>query len=438
MKSPATARAAGRAKWRIQDEMVSSTSDDDGNVVAFPKTAEERKALRKARQHVEQQKLVDRFVGEAGDDALFVNADGVAFADLIVNGHRETWPVRSKQFRAAYIKYIKHQAEAAAEAEDAVAVGLWHEPEEVRHQQRDRPLRDAGGRRRRHPRSPRSRRRRRRRSLRRSRRSGVARDPYHRDELVHRAEPAGAVPPQRRHARAAVPGIRHLDRQAQAVLNISAHDFVLAVAWVLAALRPTGPYPVLALIGEHGAAKTSLMRLLRSLIDPSTVPTGAIVDLAAAICSSARAIRTSWRSKIFRSCRIRCRITFAGLRLAADFVPAQLFTDTDETVLRAVRPIVMEGISNFITRADLMDRSVILAPEPLPERKTDAALMAEFERLRPGLFGALLDHLVRGVRQFPDTASRQPTADGRFRDVGRRLRARRLRASLCGQSASRN
>ena len=32
--------------------------------------------------------------------------------------------------------------------------------------------------------------------------------------------------------------------------------FVLAVAWLLAAFRAIGPYPVLILAGEHGSAKS--------------------------------------------------------------------------------------------------------------------------------------------------------------------------------------
>ena len=55
-------------------------------------------------------------------------------------------------------------------------------------------------------------------------------------------------------------------------LNVNANDFVLVVAYLLAALRPGGPYPVLALIGEQGTAKTTLVRVFRSLIDPSMVP----------------------------------------------------------------------------------------------------------------------------------------------------------------------
>src|SRR5439155_24083428 len=45
--------------------------------------------------------------------------------------------------------------------------------------------------------------------------------------------------------------------------------WVLTKAWIAAALRDSGPYPVLATYGEHGSAKTSLQKMLRRLIDPA-------------------------------------------------------------------------------------------------------------------------------------------------------------------------
>jgi hypothetical protein len=36
-------------------------------------------------------------IGACGD--LFHTVTGTAFADLLVDGHRETWPIRSKRFR---------------------------------------------------------------------------------------------------------------------------------------------------------------------------------------------------------------------------------------------------------------------------------------------------------------------------------------------------
>src|SRR5262249_51762944 len=44
-------------------------------------------------------------------------------------------------------------------------------------------------------------------------------------------------------------------------------DFVLAVSFILAALRERGPYPVLCLAGEHGSAKSTFTAVLRRLID---------------------------------------------------------------------------------------------------------------------------------------------------------------------------
>jgi hypothetical protein len=50
----------------------------------------------------------------------------------------------------------------------------------------------------------------------------------------------------------------------------------LLVAWLLAALRPRGPYPLLAISGEQGSAKTVLCKFLKALVDPSAAPVRAL------------------------------------------------------------------------------------------------------------------------------------------------------------------
>jgi hypothetical protein len=63
----------------------------------------------------------------------------------------------------------------------------------------------------------------------------------------------------------------------QSFLNLSnQNDFVLVVAWLLAALRSSGPYPLVAIFGEQGSAKTVLSKLLRALIDPNAAPVRAL------------------------------------------------------------------------------------------------------------------------------------------------------------------
>ena len=50
-------------------------------------------------------------------------------------------------------------------------------------------------------------------------------------------------------------------------------DFQLVVGWLLGALRADGPYPILVLSGEQGSAKSTVTKVLRALVDPSTLET---------------------------------------------------------------------------------------------------------------------------------------------------------------------
>jgi len=53
-------------------------------------------------------------------------------------------------------------------------------------------------------------------------------------------------------------------------LNLrSDDDWALFLACLVQALRGRGPYPVLVLYGEHGAAKSTAARLFRRLVDPN-------------------------------------------------------------------------------------------------------------------------------------------------------------------------
>ena len=143
-------------------------------------------------------------------------------------------------------------------------------------------------------------------------------------------------------------------------LNINDNDFVLVVAFLLAALQPRGPYPIFVLIGEQGSSKTSFVRTLRNLVDPSSVPSSALPfngrDLfIAAHNAHVQAFENISKLSDLMSDHL-CRLaTGGGIRTKA------LFKDTDETLLRVARPIMLEGITNFATRPDLVDRSIIFA-----------------------------------------------------------------------------
>jgi hypothetical protein len=89
-----------------------------------------------------------------------------------------------------------------------------------------------------------------------------------------------------------------------------------------------------------------------------------------------------------------CRVsTGGGLSKRA------LYSDDDEVILDAKRPIILNGIDDVASRADLADRCLVLALPTIPKRKRlrECDLFAKFEEAAPRIFGALLDGLVSAV-----------------------------------------
>ena len=55
-------------------------------------------------------------------------------------------------------------------------------------------------------------------------------------------------------------------------INVEPADLPLLIGWLTAALRPTGPHPILVVTGEQGSAKSTLARICRLLVDPHSAP----------------------------------------------------------------------------------------------------------------------------------------------------------------------
>jgi hypothetical protein len=179
-------------------------------------------------------------------------------------------------------------------------------------------------------------------------------------------------------------------------------DFVLTVSYICAALRERGPYPVLALIGEHGAAKSAFTKILRKLLDPNSAPLRSLPredrDLFIA-ASNGHLLAFDNVSKLpdWISDTL-CRLATGG-----GFATRQLYSDQDEMLFDAMRPIILNGIEDMVARPDLADRSIFLTLENIADdkRKAEAELLAEFDRAHPRILGALLDGIAHGLRQLP-------------------------------------
>ena len=95
-----------------------------------------------------------------------------------------------------------------------------------------------------------------------------------------------------------------------------------------------------------------------------------------------------------------CRLATGG-----GFATRELHTDRSEIVLDAQRPIVMNGIPDLASRADLGDRSIVITLPTIAEddRRVEQEFLSEFERARPAILGALLDAVSTGLKNLPTT-----------------------------------
>jgi hypothetical protein len=176
-------------------------------------------------------------------------------------------------------------------------------------------------------------------------------------------------------------------------------DFMLVAAWAAFSLSPRGPYPVLVLQGEQGSAKSTTVRVLRALVDPAVEPLRALPrserDLAIAAGNA-------WVLAFDNLSGIRDWLSDALCRLATGggFATRQLYTDDEEIIFSARRPIILNGIDDIATRGDLQERSVLISlPSILEdERREENTFWAEFEAVRPRIFGALLSGVSAALR----------------------------------------
>jgi len=93
--------------------------------------------------------------------------------------------------------------------------------------------------------------------------------------------------------------------------------------------------------------------------------------------------------------------TLCRLATGGGFAVRQLYTDQDEVLFDAARPVILNGIEDIVTRPDLADRAMFLTLEPIPEdrRRPETELWAAFEAERPRILGVLLDAMVEGLRR---------------------------------------
>jgi hypothetical protein len=181
--------------------------------------------------------------------------------------------------------------------------------------------------------------------------------------------------------------------------NVTDEDWPLLLAVMVAALKPTGPYPVLAVHGEHGSAKSTLCRYIRKIIDPNTSPLRADYreprDLM--ICANSGWIVALDNLSVIKDWLSDC---LCRLSTGGGFSTRTLYENEEETIFDAKRPVILNCIDEVVTRSDLLDRTVLLnLPRIDRDRRiSEADLDRDFDAALPSILGGILTAVSAALR----------------------------------------
>src|SRR5215213_6759747 len=185
------------------------------------------------------------------------------------------------------------------------------------------------------------------------------------------------------------------ERLLRAFLNIREDDhdsWYLLLAWLVQTRRPQGKFPILILQGEQGSAKSTVERILRALVDPSTAPLRTTPrnehDLYIASTSSWVVAYDNISSLPQWLSDAICKLSTGG-----GFSTRTLYENREQELFDAIRPVILNGITDVATRPDLLGRSIIITMPPIlePKRKPESELWKELEEASPEILGFLFD-----------------------------------------------
>ena len=177
---------------------------------------------------------------------------------------------------------------------------------------------------------------------------------------------------------------------------------LLSLVYPISCLVPGIPHPIFHPYGDQGAGKTSMFTFFKLLLDPSKIDVlitprnqeelVQILEHHYLCMFDNLSAFPDWLSDLLsQAC------TGGG------FSKRKLYSDDEDIIYQIQRCIGLNGINLLVSRADLMDRTLLLHMERIEpsERKEKRVLMQEFEAERPYLLGCFFGALSKAIGIYP-------------------------------------
>jgi len=177
------------------------------------------------------------------------------------------------------------------------------------------------------------------------------------------------------------------------------------LAWLTAALRPAGPYPILVLSGPTGSGKSFLACALRSLIDPNAAPTRRIPERDHEVLQLAY---HNWILAFDQIHRLTATIAEALCAISSgDAFEIAQPDQRDPIVFQIARPVILIAPHDETQRAwtpprTLASRTLTIQLEHIARPRPESLLWSAFESIRPSAIGTLADAVSTALRRIRD------------------------------------
>lgn len=176
----------------------------------------------------------------------------------------------------------------------------------------------------------------------------------------------------------------------------------LFLCWLVSCFVPDIPHPMPILYGEKGAAKSTACELLKRLIDPSVMNS---LNLSKNERSLVVALQVHYYLPFDNVSVINSEVSDLLCRAITGGAVQhhKLYTNGEDYIFKFKRCLTINGINNVANRSDLLDRSIMLELERVPEnkRREQQDVYDSFENDRPYLLGAIFDVLSKAIQIYP-------------------------------------
>lgn len=189
----------------------------------------------------------------------------------------------------------------------------------------------------------------------------------------------------------------------QRFINMNIESQFLFIVNLISCFIPDFPHPIFSIYGEQGTSKTTNARIIKKLVDPSkmeviSIPNDKnefiqILDHNYVCIFDNVSQLSQWQSDLL--CRA---ITGDGSS------KRMLYSNDEDIIFNYIRIAAINGINIVGNRPDLLDRSILLETQFIPNnmRKTELQFWNKFDEIKPQLLGVIFDSISNAMKIYPN------------------------------------